>query len=375
MHDTYLAGRSIWVATEDYPPKLGGLARWSENTARGLVRLGARVTVLAKKTDPADRGETGWSIVGVRGPEFVRWRRFHFHRAGRQLGRRTARPDLIIASTWHVGEGFSGRRRLAPLTIAVHGMEVCKPWPAAMRRRMTSTLTGADRVVAASRYTAGFVRELLPGREVAVGLNGFDGDIFSSAGERRPKEHEWQLLSAGRLVERKRFDLVIEVAAAARAGGHDVGLWIVGRGPLENDLRQLVSRHGLDDRVTFLGGRTDRDLADLYRSADLFVSPCESDPVSGDVEGFGLTFIEAAACGTPATALAEGGVTDAVENGVSGLLTTRGEFVSRTVELLTAPDRIATLARQAEERARERFEITNVAGNLIPPLLCVEPEG
>jgi len=363
-HDS-IAGRQIWIATEDYPPKLGGLARWSENTARALSDRGARVTVLAKKADPARHRDAAWTVVGVTGPDFPRWRRFHFRRTGRGVQRTGNAPDLIIASTWHVGEAFAGRRPRVPLTIAIHGLEVFRPWPAGRRRRMAKTLSAADRLVAASAYTAGRVREIVPGRDIAVGLNGIDREVFAPPGRLLPPDRDLQLLSVGRLVERKRFDLVLEVVAASTERGLDVGLWIIGRGPLEPDLRARAAERGIDARVRFLGARTDRELAVYYRSADLFVSPCQSDPATGDVEGFGLTFVEAAACGTPAVALAEGGVTDAVEDGLSGLLTTRDDFVARTLELLGDRPRINRLSEQAAERAR-RFDIRRVVTNLLP---------
>ncbi len=368
-NDDLIRGRPLWIATEDFPPKLGGLARWSGNAARALASHGARVSVLVKRADPALDEDSGWTVIGVRGPDFPRWRRFHFRRAGRRLVRAAGPPDLIIASTWHVGEAFAGRWRPAPLTIAIHGLEVFRSWPERMRRRMVRTLGAADRLVAASTYTAERVRTLCPGSAVATGLNGVDLSVFSDRGDRTPKEYPLQLLSAGRLVERKRFDLVIAVLAAARERELDAGLWIVGTGPLRDELQHLAAARGVGDRVRFLGGRGDRELAALYRSADLFVSPCASDLETGDVEGFGLTFIEAAACGTPAAALAEGGVTDAVEDGVSGILTTRAQYVARTVELLTDPVRLADLGRRARERTVGRFDLRDVVGSLLPSTL------
>jgi glycosyltransferase involved in cell wall biosynthesis len=87
---------------------------------------------------------------------------------------------------------------------------------------------------------------------------------------------------------------------------------------------------------------------------------------TGDVEGFGLTFAESAACGTPSAALAEGGVIDAVQDGVSGILTSREEFVNRTVELLQEPDRMAQLGLQARERAERDLDIRITTRRLLP---------
>jgi phosphatidylinositol alpha-1,6-mannosyltransferase len=199
-----------------------------------------------------------------------------------------------------------------------------------------------------------------------AGINGVDLEVFSPEGNRMDRDFPLQLLSVGRLVERKRFDKVIEVVHAGLEAGLDTGVWIVGEGPLLDDLTARADALGVNERVIFLGSRTDDDLALLYRSADLFVSPCQSDMVSGDVEGFGLTFAEAAACGTPAAALREGGVTDAVEDGVSGILTGREEFVDKTVELMMDREKVERLGEQARHRAERILDIRAVTANLFP---------
>jgi phosphatidylinositol alpha-1,6-mannosyltransferase len=363
---TRFDGKRVWLATEDYPPRIGGLSRWAENASNTLSCLGADVTVLAKKADPAEHRTLDFKVVGVRGRNFPKLRRFHFARAGKELAESEGLPDRIVASTWLVGEGFAGKYFTCPLTVAVHGLEVFRPHPRKLRRRLVQNLTSADHVVTASSFTADRLKEMIPEIEPAVGLNGADLELFTPEGDRQSRDFPIQLLSVGRLVERKGFDKVIEVVHAGREAGLDVGVWIVGEGPLRDVLLQQVEDLGVADQVVFLSSRGNEDLALLYRSADLFVSPCQSDMESGDVEGFGLTFAEAAACGTAAAALAEGGVTDAVEDGVSGILTSREDFVHQTVELLMDRERIERLGRQARQRAEHILDIRIIAGKLFP---------
>ncbi len=363
---TGFEGKRVWLATEDFPPRVGGLSRWSENAASTLTALGAKVTVLAKRADPSACKDLPYRVLGVRGRNFPKYRRFHFARAGRALAKEEGLPDRIVTSTWLVAEGFTRGAFPCPLTVAVHGLEVLRPLGRRAINRLKRTLDEADRIVTASTFTADKLTALLPGTRAVAGINGVDLQLFSPQGELRPKEFPIQLLSVGRLVPRKGFDRVIEVIHAARDSGLPAGVWIVGEGPLEDDLRMQSAELGVDEFVVFLGSRDNRELAVLYRSADLFVSPCQSNLETGDVEGFGLTFAEAAACGTPSSALAEGGVTDAVEDGVSGILTIREEFVSRTVELLRDIDRIDRMGMQARERAERILDITKVTRNLFP---------
>ena len=363
---TGIEGKRAWVATEDFPPKVGGLSRWSENAAATLTALGVDVTVLAKKADPAEHDTLPYRVLGVRGRNFPKYRHLHFARAGRKLAEAEGTPDRLIALTWLVAEGFMRASLPYPVTVAVHGLEVFRPLSRRAFGRMERTLRAADRIVAASTFTAEKLAEMLPGVRPVSGINGVDLRLFSPQGERRPGDFPIQLLSVGRLVERKGFDKVIDVVRAARQTGLDAGVWIVGEGPLEEDLRARSVELGVDEYVIFLGNRGDRDLAVLYRSADLFVSPCRSDLETGDVEGFGLTFAEAAACGTASAALAEGGVTDAVEDGVSGILTRRDDFVGRTLELMGDIDRINEMGIRARERAERILDIEKTTRKLFP---------
>ncbi len=361
----------VWLCTEDFPPRLGGISRWSLNTTSALAGHDMDVTVLVKKRgSPVD----GVRVVPVYGHDFVRRRRFHFARAARRLLRDAEAPDRMIASTWHVAEGLIDLG--IPVSVAAHGMEIFrKPkdiiagggrLQALFRRletRRQRVLECCDRVVCASAYTAGAVREIAPGARVTCGLNGVDLMLFSSSGEARGKEHVLQLVSVGRLVRRKNFHAVLDLVERLVAGGVDAGLWICGSGPEKLPLQERA--RSIPGRITFFENLPDRELAILYRSADLFVSPCLSDPVSGDVEGFGLTFVEASACGLPVAGVAEGGVSDAVEHGVSGILTTRDAFIREVSDLALNPILLRELGEKGKRRAEAEFDIGKVALNLV----------
>lgn len=351
----------VWILTEDFPPKRGGLSRWAWNTASTLAGLDHEVVVLSKRAVP--REGTVPAPVSVDGRSFYALRHIYFARAVRRLLRSSCRPDLILASTWRTAEGVLLALPGCPVHTAAHGLEVFTRCTPLLRLRRRLVLQRSSIVLAASRFTAARVVRVAPAARIRVGINGVDTDLFTPDGEARPAEHGIQLLSVGRLIPRKRFDLVIEAVAAIRAAGLDAGAWIVGSGPQEAKLRRLAESAG--PAVRFLGEVADGELAGLYRGSDLFLSPCMSDPASGDVEGFGLTFLEASACGTAVAGLAEGGVTDAVEDGVSGILTTRDDFVSRVVELCMSRDSLERMGRLGRERASGLFDLRRVVPGMV----------
>ena len=361
----------VWICTEDFPPRLGGLSRWSLNASIALLSHDIEVTVLAKKATATLKGIR---VVPVHGHDFVRLRRFHFRRTARKLLESNPCPDRIVASTWHVAEGVIGLG--IPVTTAAHGMEIFRK-PADIIRgggrisaallhlasRRQKSLEDSEKVVCASRFTSNAVRRIAPDADVSVGLNGVDIDLFRAEGERIQVEHPLQLISVGRLISRKNFHTVIDLLERLIALDADAGLWIVGSGPERQGLMERAA--GLSSRILFRENVSDGELAVLYRSADFFVSPCLSDQESGDVEGFGLTFLEAASCGLPVAGVGEGGVVDAVEHGVSGILTSRESFVEESASLALTPELLDEYGRRGMERVRDMFDIRRVVLNLL----------
>lgn len=156
-------------------------------------------------------------------------------------------------------------------------------------------------------------------------------------------------VAVGRFVPSKAFDDLLRAVRllADRPGG--VGLLLIGVGPMEDELRSLVDELDLQDRVWLPGLVNDAALALAIGSADLLCS-------SSTYEGFGLTLVEAMACGIPTVARPVGGVTDIVRPGETGLLTPDLEVASlaRAIdEVLSSPDRAAMGVRSRQVAAEE----------------------
>lgn len=182
---------------------------------------------------------------------------------------------------------------------------------------------GATAVCHSSSVEAEVRRRWHPpdGRVVTFPL-AVDTDLFRprSAAERS----EWRrsegipedmvlVIVVGRLAPSKRFDRAVEGVATLAAEGLPVGLVVVGQGALADQLREQADRLGAGGRVWFVGLRQGEELARAYAAADILCSASE-------YEGFGLTLIEGMATELPAVAVAVGGVTDLVVDGVTGRL-------------------------------------------------------
>jgi phosphatidylinositol alpha-1,6-mannosyltransferase len=126
------------------------------------------------------------------------------------------------------------------------------------------------------------------------------------------------VLSLCRLVLRKGVDQAITAFSKLRASVPDAVLVVAGTGPEQVRLKELAGSLGVADSVVFTGYVPDEEIAVWYHAASLYVMLSRKD--GAYVEGFGLTFLEANACGKPVVGGDHGGVPEAVVDGVTGFV-------------------------------------------------------
>jgi phosphatidylinositol alpha-1,6-mannosyltransferase len=161
------------------------------------------------------------------------------------------------------------------------------------------------------------------------------------------------LVTVARLVDYKGIDTAIQVLALLAAEHPAVQYAVIGRGPDAARLRALSAELGVSDRVHLLTDVDDDELVAGYSMGDIYVGLTRETPA--DVEGFGISFVEAAACGLPVIATRSGGIPDAVSDGETGVLLEPGDVSGVVVaidQLLKRPD----VARRMGHAGRELVE-------------------
>jgi phosphatidylinositol alpha-1,6-mannosyltransferase len=163
------------------------------------------------------------------------------------------------------------------------------------------------------------------------------------------------LLTVARLVPHKGIDTTIQALALLKRTFPELRYAIVGTGPQQAMLHALVRACGVADAVWFLPAITDAELPALYNLAEIYVGV--SRQTARAAEGFGIAFLEAAACAKPVVAGRSGGIPDAVREDETGILveSESPEAVAGALgALLKAPDRGRALG-EAGRRAVETF--------------------
>lgn len=172
------------------------------------------------------------------------------------------------------------------------------------------------------------------------------------------------ILSLGRLVERKGFDTVLRALPEVLREVPEAHYLIAGNGPDRARLEALTAELGLEEHVTFAGFVATEDLPDMFNAADVFAMVSRELEDKGDTEGFGIVYLEANLLGKPVVAGRSGGVVDAVEDGVSGLLVQPHDIHAVSgalIELLRDEARAAQLGEAGRRRVLERFTSAHAA--------------
>ena len=160
------------------------------------------------------------------------------------------------------------------------------------------------------------------------------------------------IVSVGRLVHRKGQDRLIEAMPEILKTLSNAHLLLVGEGPHRDHLQKLIQKHRLEGSVTLIGRIDYKDLPLYICVGDIFAMPSRSRLMGLEVEGLGIVYLEASACGLPVLAGNSGGAPDAVVQNETGLVvngTDKKEIADAAIELLTKVDlskKMGTAGRQ-----------------------------
>lgn len=264
-----------------------------------------------------------------------------------------------------------------PLVLLVHHLfgatafrEASAPFAAAtwlLERPIPGVYRGLPAEAVSESTADDLVARGLRREDIRVIHNGVDLRFFSPD-PTEPRFAQPTFLYVGRLKRYKRIDLAVDAVALLRERGVHVRLRIAGRGDEEPRLRAQVERLGVADRVVFDGFVTEDRKRELLRQCWATVLPSPK-------EGWGITNIEAAACGTPAVAADSPGLRESVVHDQTGLLVPYGDaakLADALASLAADPERVARLGTAGRafaegyswERAAELTEahLAEVAG-------------
>jgi len=201
-----------------------------------------------------------------------------------------------------------------PFSFTAHAKDLYTTPPAYVAQRGRA----AEFVVTCTEANRAYLRKLLGpgGDKVIVCRHGVDVERFSAV-VRRPVPG--RILSIGRLVQKKGFDVLVRALAVLAERGVAFECRVVGDGPLAEELQALARTVGIDRHVAFLGARPQVELLAEYGAAEVFaLAPVITS--DGDRDGIPNVLAEAMASGLPVVSAAVSGIPELIHHGDTGVL-------------------------------------------------------
>jgi phosphatidylinositol alpha-1,6-mannosyltransferase len=387
--------------SENVPPTWGGVARVAFSLSHALAEAGYQTVLCGFDhylSDPLYQQER-FAVIPISSRAWKQLRDITLARLLWQLWRKNRDREVVIyALTWKLARvaSFIAKRLGWRLVVFAHGTEATRELSATKRRSMMHVFQRADLCLAVSGYTADFLTGAgVAANKVHVLHNAVDTHAYYPVSRAQDLEavrtlrhklgcdEALMVLTLARVIERKGQDSVIEALGRLiqqkRIRAHQVRYVVAGRGPdteLQR-LRTLTERLGLNEVVLFWGYVAADDMLTFYNACDVYVMNSRAVGQGKDIEGFGITLIEAGACGKPVIGGRSGGVVDAVSDGRSGFLvdpTNIDELADRLAQLLNDEPLRAAMGAEGLRRAREELNIY-AAGERLVGLLRAQLAG
>jgi phosphatidylinositol alpha-1,6-mannosyltransferase len=349
----------VLIVTQCFYPDAGGIESFITGLADQCALAGHTVTVIAeriRRSPPAPPQPKPYPVLRFGGPR--PWRRWRKRAAIASILReRGSQIAGIFADSWKSMEALPSGLTV-PVSVFAYAMEYPLNASPAKTRRISAALAQAAAVLPISAYTAGLVLPYLGGQagkmqtilppcpELAQPTPDALAAVRHRIGAGRPV-----IATLARLEPRKGVDAVIRAMPEILNGYPRCVYAVAGGGADRPRLEALATSLGVKDAVVFLGRVSDAEKAALMASADVFAMPVRREGRS--VEGFGLTYLEAAWFGVPSLAGRDGGAADAVLDGKTGLVCDGADQSDVTRSLLSLLGD-AALRKKLGAAARER---------------------
>ncbi|AWT55135.1 GDP-mannose-dependent alpha-(1-6)-phosphatidylinositol monomannoside mannosyltransferase [Mycolicibacterium smegmatis] len=361
----------VLLVTNDFPPRRGGIQSYLEAFVGELVRTHA-LTVYAPKWKGAEEydekaAQTGYRVV--RHPTTLMLPEPTVAtRMMRLIGEHDIETVWFGAAAPLALLGPLARRAGATRIVAsTHGHEVGWSMLPVARTALRRIGNDADVVTFVSRYTRGrFASAFGPSAALEHLPPGVDTDRFAPDPDARARMRERYglgdrpvVVCLSRLVPRKGQDMLIRALPELRRRVPDTALAIVGGGPYLETLQRMASDLGVAEHVVFTRGIPAEELPAHHAMADVFAMPCRTRGAGLDVEGLGIVYLEASACGVPVVAGRSGGAPETVLDGKTGTVVdgTDVDAITTAVgDLLADPRRAAAMGVAGRHWALDNWQ-------------------
>lgn len=350
--------RQLIIFSYDYPPSNGGIARLCQEIAARMNQYYDTVKVLTVNKQGISHPYNYDQVEIVKLPQKRGKREWSAWKYLKALPNKD-KID-VLCGLWHPEACLCLMAGIKNIYVLAHGTELLAG-ASTFRKKVWLpyyakwVLGSVKRVIANSFYTLELVKKIHP-RANAVALPLAVNHHYFKPLLKNKIDSNLKLCTVSRVLQFKGHDFIARTIASLPDSFREKLHWnIAGTGEYFNDIKALVKQLKIEDIVTFEGFVSDEKLPQFYNENDVFVLCTRASEDSSQVEGFGLVFLEAQACGIPAIGTRTGGIPDAVKNEKGGWLIEQDnqqQLRDLIIRLLKEP----SLASEMGIKARKRVE-------------------
>lgn len=350
--------KTLLIFAYDFPPSSGGISRLCYEIAIGQANYFDEVVVLTRKKvgehQPAK--QANFRLI-----ELSAQRLKCEIKAIKVLKKFDKTETTILCSLWYP-EAFlalcSGHKNVYALA---HGAEL-QAGKSKFRKYIwhkvfaKSILQNVKKVISNSHYTKTLVQKIAKKSDCEALPLGVDINQFKPLVLKKNRENRFTIGSLSRINQFKGYDQVLEALLKLPTSIQENISWkIGGSGPYLENFKTKIEKLVPKFKVEFLGFIPDKSLAEFYNQLDVFILFTQDISTQNSVEGFGLVFLEAQACGTPTIGTNTGGIPDAIEHDKGGWLLEQDDIDGLTAQIQRLC-KDESLLKQQSVLARKRCE-------------------
>jgi len=360
-----MLARKILCITNDFGPRAGGI----ETFVIGLIERLPKNSVIVYTSsqvgsEPFDQAWLkNYGVEVIRDQSRTLLPSLRVGRAVRALARERAITRVFFGAAAPLALLSHGLRRagVERIVALTHGHEVwwAKLWPFSVLMRRIGL--GVDHLTYLGEFTRRNIAKPLSQRAQSAMVKiapGIDTNHFAPHSGATKLRNDLALsekkviVSVGRLVHRKGQDTLVEALPMILREVPDAHLLFVGEGPRRVFMQKRAKKLGVTSHITFIGRIQYRDLPQYICVGDIFAMPSRSRLAGLEVEGLGIVYLEASACGIAVIGGTSGGAPDAVIDGQTGIVVdgkSESDVARAAIKLLKNPE----LAKQMGARGRQ----------------------
>ena len=332
----------FFIVTQNFPPKIGGIQTVMFSLARDLSLRGHEVHVFP---DHWFLGIDSFKVSNIISPKI-----FRQYIKKLLLSMKGHKESIIICDTWKSVNAVP--KRFKNIILFAHGQEYLK---IKNKNKILSNLLRTKILIASSKYTLDLIKNNWDISQIDANVVYPTYHIKKLSFKKNPLNKITKFISICRIEKRKGLLQSLIALKKIESLGYNYFWNIIGEGPQLNELKQKCFELNLNSRVMFHGNIKSNDLKNNFlQKSDVFLMPTFQDKYS--IEGFGLTYIEAARFGIPSIAGIFGGAPEAVINNKTGWCVDP----NNTEQLVKVFERALVNKkerRQLGENALRRFEV------------------